>query len=133
MPGCCCLDTILMRVRTVAITPSKSKNIPFEQVKKICQTDALAGLQAMYQASRAREGNAKPFSFIYMSGAAAERDQSKKPKWMPEYCLMRVCFIKVLLPFSIILIMGRARQRIYSWSLQPRRREVVKSASLNRD
>jgi hypothetical protein len=36
-------------------------------------------------------GNAEtPFRFIYMSGAAAERDQSKKPSFMPQYSLMRV-------------------------------------------
>lgn len=31
-----------------------------------------------------------PFRFLYMSGMAAERDQAKKPDWMPEYALMRV-------------------------------------------
>ncbi|KAI0389388.1 NAD(P)-binding protein [Xylariaceae sp. FL0594] len=30
-----------------------------------------------------------PFRFLYMSGAAAERDATKTPKFMPEYSLMR--------------------------------------------
>lgn len=35
-------------------------------------------------------GPASPFRFLYMSGAAAERDSTKTPKFMPEYSLMRV-------------------------------------------
>ncbi|KAJ7698515.1 putative nucleoside-diphosphate-sugar epimerase [Mycena olivaceomarginata] len=54
---------------TVAITPSKSKRLPFEEVT--------------------RAGVGRPFRFLYMSGTAAERDQSKTPSWMPEYSLMR--------------------------------------------
>ncbi|KAJ7679040.1 hypothetical protein DFH06DRAFT_1315988 [Mycena polygramma] len=69
---------------TVAITPSKSKSFQFDEVTRICQTSTLVGLQAMHDA-----GLNKPFRFIYMSGTAAERDQTKKPSWMPEYSLMR--------------------------------------------
>ena len=46
------------------------------------------GLQAMFEAHS--EGNTRPFRFLYMSGAATERDQSKTPSWMPQYSLMRV-------------------------------------------
>ena len=35
-------------------------------------------------------GGTPPFRFLYMSGVAAERDQSKKPYWMQQYSLMRV-------------------------------------------
>ena len=47
----------------------------------------MAGIEVMCQA-----GPAKPFRFLYMSGAGAERDQSKKPKVMPEYSLLRVSY-----------------------------------------
>lgn len=30
-----------------------------------------------------------PFRFLYMSGAATERDQTKTPSFMPQYSLMR--------------------------------------------
>lgn len=41
--------------------------------------------------SRSKDGeDISPFRFLYMSGAAAERDQAKKPDWMPEYAWMRV-------------------------------------------
>ncbi|KAJ7679051.1 hypothetical protein DFH06DRAFT_1315999 [Mycena polygramma] len=35
---------------TVAVTPSKSKSFPFDEVTRICQTSTLAGLQAMHDA-----------------------------------------------------------------------------------
>ncbi|KAI1750222.1 NAD(P)-binding protein [Xylaria castorea] len=69
---------------TVAVTPSKAKTYDFEVVKHICHTSAIAGLRSIHEA-----GTATPFRFLYMSGAAAERDQSKTPKFMPEYSLMR--------------------------------------------
>ncbi|KAI3328122.1 NAD(P)-binding protein [Xylariaceae sp. AK1471] len=69
---------------TVAITPSKSKAFDFEEVKRICQTSTIAGLRAMHEA-----GPATPFRFLYMSGAAAERDPTKTSKFMPEYSSMR--------------------------------------------
>ncbi|KAI0116494.1 NAD(P)-binding protein [Nemania sp. FL0031] len=69
---------------TVAITPTKSKMYDFKEVKRVCQTSTIAGLRAMHEA-----GPATPFRFLYMSGAAAERDQEKTPWYMPEYSLMR--------------------------------------------
>lgn len=35
-------------------------------------------------------GVARPFRFLYMSGANAERDQTKKPWLLGDYSLMRV-------------------------------------------
>ncbi|KAF8206182.1 putative nucleoside-diphosphate-sugar epimerase [Mycena galopus ATCC 62051] len=69
---------------TVAITPTKSLEIAFEEVKRVCHTSTLVGLSALRDA-----GLGRPFRFIYMSGVAAERDQSKTPAQMPQYSLMR--------------------------------------------
>ncbi|KAI1078557.1 NAD(P)-binding protein [Whalleya microplaca] len=69
---------------TVAITPSKSTAYDPEEVKRVCQTSALSGLKAVYDA-----GVSKPFHFLYMSGATAERDQTKKPWYHKDYTLMR--------------------------------------------
>ncbi|KAI0407855.1 NAD(P)-binding protein [Xylaria palmicola] len=69
---------------TVAITPTKSRMYDFNEVKRICQSSATAGLRSMHEA-----GTATPFRFLYTSGAGVERDQTKTPKYMPEYCLMR--------------------------------------------
>jgi hypothetical protein len=54
-------------------------------VARVCQTSTLEALSALRDA-----GVGRPFRFIYISATAAERDQSKKPSWMPEYFLMRV-------------------------------------------
>ncbi|KAF2870486.1 hypothetical protein BDV95DRAFT_607656 [Massariosphaeria phaeospora] len=69
---------------TIAITPSKSSAVPWDEVVRVCQTSALVGLRAIYES-----GVAKPFRHIYMSGVAAERDQSKTPSFKPKYSLMR--------------------------------------------
>ncbi|KAL1892776.1 hypothetical protein Sste5346_006859 [Sporothrix stenoceras] len=71
---------------TVAITPSKSSAFPFEEVRRVCQTSTLAGLRALHAS---RGAKTSPFRFVYMSGIAAERDQTKKPPFKPEYSLMR--------------------------------------------
>jgi hypothetical protein len=78
-------DVLTGPYRTVAITPSKAKAYEFDEVKRICQTSTIAGLRAMHEA-----GPVVPFRFLYMSGVAAERDPTKTPKFMPQYCSMRV-------------------------------------------
>ncbi|KAI1381292.1 NAD(P)-binding protein [Hypoxylon crocopeplum] len=69
---------------TVAITPSKSRMYDFEEVKRVCQTWTLEGLKAMHES-----GVSKPFRFLYMSGAAAERDHTQNLRWQSEYRHMR--------------------------------------------
>lgn len=76
---------LMQSLRTVAITPTKSKQFPWEEVKRVCQESTIAGMKAMHEA-----GLNKPFRFLYISGMTAERDQTKKPSWMAEYALMRV-------------------------------------------
>lgn len=73
--------------RTVAITPTKSKNYPSEEVKRVCHDCSIKGFTAM---TESRSDDDPPFRFMYMSGIAAERDETKKPSYMPEYSWMRV-------------------------------------------
>ncbi len=86
--------TPLPFIRTVAITPSKARALPFEQVRRVCHDYTLLGLETLFAASkqggREKSNNTQPFRFLYMSGAATERDQGKTPRWEPRYCLMRV-------------------------------------------
>ncbi|KFA71186.1 hypothetical protein S40288_04697 [Stachybotrys chartarum IBT 40288] len=71
---------------TVAITPTKARSYDFEKVRHVCQTCALAGLQAVAESNPSR-----PLRFVYMSGSVAERDQTKQPGlWGADYLLMRV-------------------------------------------
>lgn len=82
-------------MRTVAITPSKARNLPAEIVRKVCQEWTVAGLNAILDANPRPK---QPLRFLYMSGAAAAdpaHPHSKDVKmWMPpymiEYAKMRV-------------------------------------------
>lgn len=71
--------------RTVAVTPTKSREIDFGDVTKICHDYTTNGLTSM-----AAVGN-KPFRFVYTSGVTIERDQTKSLPFLAEYRLMRVC------------------------------------------
>ncbi|OAP56501.1 hypothetical protein AYL99_09680 [Fonsecaea erecta] len=73
---------------TLAITPSKSKSKPWDEVYRVCHEYTLVGLEAICEA-RSSASRSTPFRFLYMSGMAAERDQTKPPMFMPKYCLMR--------------------------------------------
>lgn len=57
----------------------------FKDVVRVCQTSTIAGLKAINESK-----GSKLLRFIYMSGSAAERDQTKTPRMMGQYLLMRV-------------------------------------------
>ena len=78
----------LTRNRTIAITPTKSKTMPWEEVRKTCVDYAINAVDPFAKLPRADK--AKRFRFVYVSGSAAERDPAKKPWVMGDYCLMRV-------------------------------------------
>ncbi|KAK6063277.1 hypothetical protein SCUP515_12563 [Seiridium cupressi] len=80
---------------TVAITPGKSRQFPFDEVKRVCQESTLAGMKAMHEA-----GLNQPFRFIYLSGAMAERDQTKRPLYMADYSLMRAQTETMVIDFA---------------------------------
>ncbi|EHK16716.1 uncharacterized protein TRIVIDRAFT_41189 [Trichoderma virens Gv29-8] len=71
----------------MAVTPSNSGKMPWDEVRKICLDYTIAGLEELSKAPR--DNAKKPLQFVYVSGANAERDQSKKPWILGDYCLMR--------------------------------------------
>ncbi|KAF2648908.1 NAD(P)-binding protein [Lophiostoma macrostomum CBS 122681] len=70
----------------LAITPTKSMNMDFSEVTKVCHGYTLNGIRNMTGVVN------EPFRFIYTSGIAVERDQSKNIHTQPlaEYRHMRV-------------------------------------------
>ncbi|KAK4944603.1 hypothetical protein LTR10_016037 [Elasticomyces elasticus] len=72
---------------TLAITPTKAKSMPWDEVKRVCQNYTMSGLQAIFEARGT--STSTPLRFLYMSGIAAERDQTKTPRFMAQYSLMR--------------------------------------------
>ncbi|GAB1312714.1 Nucleoside-diphosphate-sugar epimerase [Madurella fahalii] len=71
---------------TIAITPSQLKTTPWEQTVKVCRDYAIRGIETISQLPREGKG---PLRFVYISGNNAERDQSKKPMILGDYCLLR--------------------------------------------
>ncbi|KAH6649263.1 hypothetical protein F5144DRAFT_2248 [Chaetomium tenue] len=72
---------------TIAITPSQLKTTPWEHTVKVCRDFAIRGVETMAQLPRS--GGKNPFRFIYVSGNNAERDQTKRPMILGDYCLLR--------------------------------------------
>ncbi|PQE25739.1 hypothetical protein CJF30_00000443 [Rutstroemia sp. NJR-2017a BBW] len=58
----------------------------WDEVRKICLDYTVHGLSIISQLAR---DSTSPFRFMYVSGSASERDQSKKPMFLGDYLLMR--------------------------------------------
>ncbi|KAI8679261.1 NAD(P)-bd-dom domain-containing protein [Fusarium keratoplasticum] len=71
----------------IAVTPTKSKTFPQDEVRKICHDYPLAAVDAF--SNLPRKDKTEPFRFVYVSGSNAERDPAKKPWVMGDYCVMR--------------------------------------------
>ncbi|KAH6611019.1 hypothetical protein Trco_001039 [Trichoderma cornu-damae] len=71
----------------MAVTPSKSRTVAWEEVRKVCLDYTVAGLETLSRLPR--NNTANPLRFIYISGVKSERDQTKKPLLLGDYCLLR--------------------------------------------
>jgi hypothetical protein len=83
------VPTLTTYHRLLAITPTKSKTMAWDEVRKVCLDYTVNGLSVTSQLAR---DSTSPFRFVYVSGSSAERDQSKKPMFLGDYLLMRVSF-----------------------------------------
>ncbi|KAI0967750.1 hypothetical protein F4678DRAFT_474930 [Xylaria arbuscula] len=72
---------------TIAVPPSKLKSVTWEEACKISRDYAVTAIETIYQSRR--ENASSGFRFTYISGSNAERDPSKKPLILGDYCLMR--------------------------------------------
>ncbi|KAL6858438.1 NAD(P)-binding protein [Trichoderma novae-zelandiae] len=71
----------------MAVTPGKSVSMSWDEVRKVCLDYTLHGLGELSRAPR--NDPSKPLSFVYVSGASAERDPTKKPWVLGNYSIMR--------------------------------------------
>ncbi|EXJ57465.1 hypothetical protein A1O7_07813 [Cladophialophora yegresii CBS 114405] len=83
------LENVDACIWTLAITPTKAKSMPWDEVVKVCREYTMTGLQAIVEARRRGSARSTPLRFLYMSGESAERDQTKTPRLMTQYLLMR--------------------------------------------
>lgn len=65
--------------------------MPWEEVRKVCLDYTIYGLEELSKAPR--NDRSKPLRFVYVSGANAERDPTKKPWLLGEYIIMRVRYL----------------------------------------
>ncbi|KUJ07722.1 NAD(P)-binding protein [Mollisia scopiformis] len=79
---------------SLAVTPSKSREMDFAYVTKICSDYTINGLKNMAAVAN------KPFRFVYVSGVTIERDQSKSLTFLADYRLMRGRVENELLEFA---------------------------------
>ncbi|KAF2679277.1 nucleoside-diphosphate-sugar epimeras-like protein [Lentithecium fluviatile CBS 122367] len=73
---------------TLALTPMRSKQHPWNEVVRINKDYCVAGMNAIADARRAA-GTKTPFRFMYMSGRGVSYDMKKKPWILGDYILMR--------------------------------------------
>ncbi|GAW20838.1 hypothetical protein ANO14919_103500 [Xylariales sp. No.14919] len=71
----------------IAIPPSKLQSVTWEEACKISRDYAVTAVKVISQLRR--DSVPSKFRFIYISGSNAERDPSKKPPRLGDYCLMR--------------------------------------------
>lgn len=78
--------------RLLAITPSKSKALPWDQVRTICYDYTATGIETLSEiaTNSSSNDNNKPLRFVYASGANTVRDPAKKPWILGDYLLLRV-------------------------------------------
>jgi hypothetical protein len=74
-----------------------------EESRHICFDYLVYGLKTIAASANS------PFRFTYISGAKAERDQTKRPMVLPEFCLMRVIYIS-----SYFLKTTKLTERVFS-------------------
>lgn len=74
--------------RTIGVNPAKLRSMTWEEACKVSRDFAVAAIKTI--GPLPREGKTAPLRFICMSGEHAERDQTKRPFLMADYCLMRV-------------------------------------------
>ncbi|OAX82054.1 hypothetical protein ACJ72_03596 [Emergomyces africanus] len=79
---------------TLAVTPTKSKEMDFAEVTKICSDFTLNGLHNIAVLAN------NPFRFVYVSGVTVERDQTKSLWFLADYRLMRGRVENAILDFA---------------------------------
>ncbi|KAF1963215.1 NAD(P)-binding protein [Byssothecium circinans] len=78
----------------LAVTPTKSKDMNFAEVTKVCFDYTINGLESMASVAN------KPFRFVYASGVTVERDQTKVLPFLADYRLMRGRVENAILDFA---------------------------------
>ncbi|KAI5917888.1 hypothetical protein F4810DRAFT_715990 [Camillea tinctor] len=101
------LEDVDACIWTIAVTPSKMKSTPWEEVVKICRDYTLTALETMASVPRKQDG---PLRFVYISGHFAPRDGAPIPKQLTEFGLVQVGSMR------IFFLKGRLEAHILDYS-----------------
>ncbi|KAK7957010.1 uncharacterized protein PG986_006232 [Apiospora aurea] len=86
---------------TIAVTPSKMKDTPWDDVVKVTRDYTLTALHIM-AGVRPTNGSKGPLRFVYMSGHFAPRDRSHVVKPLTDFGLVEVALLRGQLEAQIL-------------------------------
>jgi nucleoside-diphosphate-sugar epimerase len=101
---------------TIAITPSKAKEISWDETVRICRDYALAGLDAVAAAPRKQSA---PLRFVYISGHFTLRKGDEIPEGLKMYGLGDMAVMRGELEASILDFAQASGGRVESLIAKP--------------
>lgn len=78
--------------RTIAVTPTKLKTLPWEETVKISKDYAITAIQTVTSLPRKQE---QPLRFVYMSGHFAPRERTEQVKVLGDHGMMEYGYVRV--------------------------------------
>ncbi|KAK7928101.1 hypothetical protein PG985_005099 [Apiospora marii] len=103
---------------TIAITPSKLKDTPWDEVVKITRDYTLTALHTMTEA-RPINGSKDPLRFVYMSGHFAPRDRSHVVKALTDFGLVEVSLLRGQLEAEVLDYAEQSSNRVVACIAKP--------------
>ncbi|KAK8128459.1 nucleoside-diphosphate-sugar epimerase [Apiospora sp. TS-2023a] len=104
---------------TIAITPAKMKDTPWDEVVKITRDYALTALHTMTEAQPTTSSSQGPLRFVYMSGHFAPRDRSRVVKALTDFGLAEVSLLRGQLEAEVLDYAAQSDGRVVACIAKP--------------
>ncbi|OTA90723.1 hypothetical protein M434DRAFT_22805 [Hypoxylon sp. CO27-5] len=101
---------------TIAVTPSKMKTTPWEEVVKVCREYTITALKTIASVPRKQGG---PARFVYISGHFAPRNGAPIPKQLAEFGLVQVASMRGQLEAQILEYSDQSNGAVVSCIAKP--------------
>jgi hypothetical protein len=92
------IPILILDHRTIGLVPNKLLSQSKADARRICLDYTVSGIKAIHEA-----GPAKPFRFVYVSGAPISRDPNKWQPFMGDYFRLRVRLDSPFFPIAFLL------------------------------
>ncbi|KAK7981722.1 NAD(P)-binding Rossmann-fold containing protein [Apiospora saccharicola] len=103
---------------TIAITPAKMKDTPWDEVVKITRDYALTALHTMKE-TQPIDSSKGPLRFVYMSGHFAPRDRSHVVKALTDFGLAEVSLLRGQLEAEVLDYAEQSDDRVVACIAKP--------------